>query len=117
MLDLKWGLLTGGIVLDTRIFNKIDPEDRKIIQSLSQDFEQQFQTTSRYRDEDAIKVMKKYDLHVSHLTRDEKNVWVNTVKEWYPNIRNIFTNPEIFDKVVELKANYKAPVTDLDDTK
>ena len=50
MLDLKWGLLTGGIVLDSRIFNKIDPKDRKIIQEYSKDFEEQFQNTFRFKD-------------------------------------------------------------------
>ena len=116
MLDLKWGLLTGGIVIDSRIFNRIDPKDRKIIQTYSKVFEEQFQKTFRFKDKNAINVMRQYDLQVTHLNKDEKIIWNNAVKSWYPNIRNIFTNPEIFDKVVELKAIYKDPITDLDDT-
>ena len=114
-LDLKWGLLTGGVIIDSRIFNKIDPNDRDIIKKISQDFETSYQSTMRYKDTDAIEVMKQYNLHVSDISQSEKDKWVATVNEWYPTIRNIWKNPDLFDKILELKKNYKKEMIDSDE--
>ncbi len=116
MLELKWGLLTGGIVVDSKIFNSIDFKDKEAILNISKEFEKQYQATLRYRDKEAIEVMKEYDLKVTQLTVEEKNNWNSIVDDWYPSIREIFTHPEFFDKIIELKKSYNKKIADSNDS-
>jgi TRAP-type C4-dicarboxylate transport system substrate-binding protein len=116
MLDLKWGLLTGGVVLDSRIFANIDSKDKEEMLKISEEFEKQYQATLRHRDQEAIEVMKNYNLVVNQLKDEEKNNWYTIVDDWYPSIRDIFTNPEFFDKVVDLKKSYKKKIEQLDES-
>ncbi len=115
VLNIKWGLLTGGIIIDSRIFNKINSNDRDEILKISKEFEELYQSTMRHKDDEAINVMKEYNLKVINLNETEINIWKTTVKEWYPTIQNIWENPELFEEILELKKVYKEKIINQDD--
>lgn len=116
MLDLKWGLLTGGVILDSKIFNKMSSNDRESIINISREFEKKYQTTMRYNDGKAIEVMKELGLTVNTLTNEEETYWRSYVGNWYPDIQNIFKNQDLFDKIVEIKESHKKKIADTNDS-
>jgi len=103
MLDMRWGLLTGGIVIDKRTWDKIDPEHQQKMLEIVAEIDQEQKLTGRYLDSESIDVMKKYGLKEYKLTAEEIKYWQNYVKKWYPDIRGSYVPAKIFDKVVALK--------------
>lgn len=103
MLDMRWGLLTGGIVIDNRIWNRIDPEYQEKMMAAVREINEAQKEEGRYLDTEAIDVMQEYGLKVQTLSDDELQYWKDYVEEWYPDIRGSYVPAEIFDKVVALK--------------
>ncbi len=103
MLDMRWGLLTGGIVIDNRIWNKIDPEYREKMLEAIVEIDKEQRKSGRYMDGESVEVMKKYGLTVHELSDKDLLYWKEYVEEWYPDIRGSYVPADIFDKVVALK--------------
>jgi TRAP-type C4-dicarboxylate transport system substrate-binding protein len=103
MLDMRWGLLTGGIVIDKRIWDRIKPEyQEKMLQAIVEVNKYQ-KEEGRYLDTESIDVMKEYGLQVQTLTDEELQYWKDYVEGWHDDIRGSYVPAEIFDKVVALK--------------
>lgn len=103
MLDMRWGLLTGGIVIDKRIWDKIDPEYQEKMMEAVVEINREQKENGRYQDMESIEVMKEYGLKVNTLTDKELQYWKDYVEGWYPDIRGSYVPAEIFDKVIALK--------------
>ena len=103
MLDMRWGLLTGGIVIDNRIWNKIDPAYQEKMLDAIVDIDREQRATGRYMDGESIEVMKQYGLTVHKQSEADLQYWKEYVEEWYPDIRGSYVPADIFDKVVALK--------------
>ena len=103
MLDMRWGLLTGGIVIDNRIWNKIDPKYQDKMLEAIVEIDKEQRKTGRYMDGESIEVMKQYGLTVHKQSDADLLYWKKYVEEWYPDIRGSYVPEDIFDKVVALK--------------
>ena len=103
MLDMRWGLLTGGIVIDNRIWNKIDLAYQEKMLEAIVDIDREQRATGRYMDGESIEVMKQYGLTVHEQSDADLQYWKKYVEEWYPDIRGSYVPADIFDKVVALK--------------
>jgi len=103
MLDMRWGLLTGGIVIDNRIWDKIDPKYHEQMLEIVAEIDKKQRNSGRYKDSESIEVMKQYGLTVHKLTDEELKYWKDYLKNMYPDIRGSYVPAEIFDKVVALK--------------
>ena len=104
MLDMRWGLLSGGIVVDNRTWKKIKPEYQEIMLEIAAEVGTRIQAKNRAEDQNAIEIMKKYGLTVHHLSPQQHAHWEELVYSWYPIIRGTVVSESIFDKVVALKA-------------
>ncbi|NQV37460.1 MAG: TRAP transporter substrate-binding protein DctP [Candidatus Marinimicrobia bacterium] len=102
MSDIKWGLLTAGLVIDNRTWNKISPEYQAIMMEIAENVGKEHQEFNRFKDQEAIDAMKQYGLKVHTLTDSEKAEWKKLLRIWYPDIRGNFIPEEIFDEVVQL---------------
>jgi TRAP-type C4-dicarboxylate transport system substrate-binding protein len=103
MLDMRWGLLTGGIVIDKRIWEKIDPKYREKMLEIIAEIDKEQKKSGRYKDVESIEVMKQYGLIVHELSEKDLQYWKEYVEEWYPDIRGSYVPADIFDKVIALK--------------
>ncbi len=103
MLDMRWGLLTGGIVIDKKIWDRIDPEYQDKMMAAIAEIDQVQREKGRYLDSESIEVMQEYGLKVQELNDEELQYWKDYVEEWYPDIRGSYVPAEIFDKIVALK--------------
>lgn len=103
MLDMRWGLLTGGIVIDKRVWNRIDPEYQEKMLQVIAGIDKEQRKSGRYKDSESIEVMKKYGLKVQELSEEDLQYWKKYVEGWYPDIRGSYVPAGIFDKVIALK--------------
>jgi len=104
MLDINWGLLTAGVIIDKRIWDKISSDHQSKMMEIAQDIGLMHQQSTRHQDDEAIKVMQKYGLKIYRPTPEEKAHWKNYIKSWYPELRGTYVSEEIFDKVIEYMA-------------
>lgn len=103
MLDMRWGLLTGGIIIDNRTWNKIDPKYHEKMLEIVAEIDKEQRKTGRYKDVESIEVMKEYGLKVHEISDVDLRYWKEYVEKWYPDIRGSYVPADIFDKVVALK--------------
>jgi len=101
MLDIKWGLLTAGIVIDNRVWNRISPEHRTQMKAIAIDIGLQHQANSRHQDNEAMQIMEEYGLTVHTPTPEELENWKTTIELWHPEIRGKYVSEEIFDSVIK----------------
>lgn len=102
MTDIKWGLLTAGLVIDNRTWNKISPENQRAMMEVADRVGKEQQQFNRFKDLEAIEAMKKNGLIVHALTEEEKAAWKRLIRKWYPDIRGSFIPEGIFDEVIQL---------------
>lgn len=103
MLDMRWGLLTGGIIIDNRTWNKIDPKYHEKMLEIVAEIDKEQRKTGRYKDVESIEIMKEYGLKVHEISDVDLRYWKEYVEKWYPDIRGSYVPADIFDKVVALK--------------
>ncbi len=104
MLDINWGILTAGVIIDKKIWDKIPSEQQVILKKISREIGIKHQKTTRFQDNEAIETMKEYGLIVHKPTLDEKAQWKNYLKTWYPEIRGKYVTEETFDMVIKYMA-------------
>jgi TRAP-type C4-dicarboxylate transport system substrate-binding protein len=100
---MKWGILTAAIVIDVKIWNKIKPKYQEIMLKVSEEIGVEYQLNNRNEADNAIDVMKEYDLQVHDLTPTQLAEWNTLVESMYPLIRGNIVQEEIFDRVLKLK--------------
>lgn len=101
MLDINWGLLTAGVIIDNRVWNRISPENRVKMKAIAHDIGLQHQANTRHQDNEAIKIMEEYGLTVHKSTPEEKENWKKYLESWYPELRGKYVTEEVFDTVIK----------------
>lgn len=104
MLDMKWGLVTGGTVIYRPVWDKIKPEYREAMLDIAKDIGLKQQQINRNIDAKAIETMQEYGLKVYHPSTEEIQAWRELTQTFYPDIRGSLIPAGIFDRVVQLKA-------------
>jgi len=102
MLDINWGILTAGVIIDKRIWNRISTENQQKMKGIAVEIGMRHQNTTRYMDEEAIRVMEEYGLTIHRPTQEELNHWKNYIRSWYPEMRGSYIPEDTYDRVMEL---------------
>ena len=102
MLDMKWGLLTGALIIDSRTWNRIKPEYQKAMISISKTIIESKTNVIRDGGEAAISAMEEYGLKVHRQTPGELKVWKEFVGSWADEIRGGYISVELYDTVQEI---------------
>ncbi|MEC9274014.1 MAG: TRAP transporter substrate-binding protein DctP, partial [Candidatus Neomarinimicrobiota bacterium] len=102
MLDMKWGLLTGALIIDSRTWHRIKPEYQKAMISISKAIIESKTNVIRDGGEAAISSMEEYGLKVHRQTPDELKVWKEFVGSWADEIRGGYISVELYDTVQEI---------------
>ena len=108
MLDMKWGNLTGAIVVDMRIWNKLKPEYQKLMLNISKNIGKRFQDKNRYGSDDAVNVMKKYGLKVNKPSSEQLTEWYDLIEKMDESFRGSFITTDAYDRLMEIKQLMKA---------
>jgi TRAP-type C4-dicarboxylate transport system substrate-binding protein len=100
MLDLKWAVFIGAVIIDERVWSKIRPEHQKIMMEVAQEIGKKYQKNGRKTDAQAIEMMKKYGMKVKTPTDEELKIWEDFKEEIIPDVIDAYVPKEVYDKVI-----------------
>ncbi|MBL50731.1 MAG: hypothetical protein CMG57_02080 [Candidatus Marinimicrobia bacterium] len=102
MLDLKWGALMAGIIINQKTWNRIPKKYHNDLISAAQTIREKHLETNRTAEQQALEAMKQYGLTIHTPSDDEVFQWKSEVKRMEPHLRGNVISSEIYDRVVKL---------------
>ena len=108
MLELDWAPLVGGAVITKSAWERFKPETREAMMKAAQLAGQEIQRKSREDNIEAVKAMQKRGLTVHPATPEAAAAWQKAAEQAYPSIRGKAVPADMFDRVQQLLAEYRA---------
>ena len=102
MLDLKWGALMAGIIINQKTWNRIPKIYHNDLISAAQAIREKHLETNRTAEQQALEAMKQYGLTIHTPSDDEVFQWKSEVKRMEPHLRGNVISSEIYDRVMKL---------------
>ena len=102
MLDLKWGFLLAGIVIDLNTWNRIPAKFHPELMEISKNMQKKSIELNRKAEIDAINAMKEYGLKVNSLDNKQMDAWEERAKEIIPILRGYTIAEDLYDRVFEI---------------
>ena len=99
MLDLKWAVFIGAVIIDERVWSKIRPEHQRVMMEVAQEIGKKYQENGRKTDAQAIEMMKEYGMKVKTPTDEELKIWEDFKEEIIPDVIDTYVPKEVYDKV------------------
>jgi len=102
MLDLKWGVLMAGIVIDNRVWGKISKKYHDDLINVTKSIQSRQKKLNANAEKESIKAMQDYGLQVHSIDENGLRIWIDEVKKMEDELRGNIIPAEIYDKVIEL---------------
>ena len=99
MLDLKWAVFIGAVIVDERVWSKIRPEHQKVMMEIAQEIGEKYKETGRRTEAQAIKIMEENGMKIKTPTAEELKIWEDFKEEIMPDVIDAFVSEEIYEKV------------------
>lgn len=108
MLDLKWGILVGGLVIKKDAWDKLQPQALPSLREAAQEAGKRIQSSARKEAEEAVAALEQRGLAVDRITPAIEAEWRAEMDRLYPKIRGRIVPADIFDEVQRLLKEYRA---------
>jgi TRAP-type C4-dicarboxylate transport system substrate-binding protein len=108
MADLRWVPLTGATIIDKKVWLSIPENLRPKILEASRDAGKNLREEIRRLNDEAVKVMVKNGLKVSHVPPEAQAEWRKMVEDVYPQIRGKIIPADMFDAARKYRDEYRA---------
>ena len=105
MLDMKWGVLMAGIVVDLRAWNRIPKKYHNELMGITRSIQEKQKSINKSAEKESVKAMQEFGLVVHRITDEQKNIWKNEVKSMSSNLRGQIIPTDVYDTVIELTKN------------
>jgi len=102
MLDLKWGTLLAGIIVDMKTWNRIPSKYHDNLISIANDIRERQKETNKNAENQAIAAMKEYGLIIHSPTEEETKLWQKEVDKMEPYLRGNVIPAGVYDRVIGL---------------
>ena len=102
MLDLKWGVLMAGIIIDLKTWNRIPEKYHEELIAITQKIQTDYKSSNQDAENNAITAMKQYGLKVHSITEEEKKMWQEQVNKMESYLRGNIIPETVYDKVIDL---------------
>ena len=102
MLDLKWGVLMAGIIIDIKTWNRIPEKYHEELIAITQKIQTDYKSSNQEAENNAITAMKQYGLKVHSITEEEKKMWQEQVNKMESYLRGNIIPETVYDKVIDL---------------
>jgi TRAP-type C4-dicarboxylate transport system substrate-binding protein len=102
MLDLKWGTLLAGIIIDMKTWNRIPNKYHDDLISIANDIRERQKETNKNAEVQAIAAMKEYGLIIHSPTEEETKLWQKEVDKMEPYLRGNVIPADVYDRVIGL---------------
>ncbi len=108
MTDMKWAPLMGGVIVSTKIWDKISPDLQEKLLESAQDIGESMQGEIDQADDDAIEIMKENGLTVNHVPKESYPEWRAVGDKAVKSMVGSTIDPEGYEKVMGFIAEYRA---------
>ena len=102
MLDLKWGVLMAGIVVDMKTWKRIPNKHHEDLLSIARTIQAKYADSNSDADIKALEAMKQYGLKVHTPSEDERDLWFQEVERVSYYLRGKVIPETIYDTVIKL---------------
>ena len=102
MLDLKWGVLMAGIVIDNRAWSRISKKYHEDLIGVTKSIQNRQKNLNVNAEKESIKAMQDYGLQGHSIDENGFRIWKDEVKKMEEELRGDIIPAEIYDKVIEL---------------
>ena len=102
MLDLKWGTLLAGIIIDMKTWNRIPKKYHDDLISIANDIRDRQKETNKNAEAQAIAAMKQYGLIIHSPTEEETQLWQKEVNKMESYLRGNVIPADVYDRVIGL---------------
>ena len=99
MLDLKWAVFIGAVIIDERVWSRIRPEHKKVMMEIAYEIGEKYKASGRKTEAQAIETMKEYGMKIKTPTTEELKVWEEFKGEIMPDVIETYIPEEIYEKV------------------
>ncbi|MFQ6616424.1 MAG: TRAP transporter substrate-binding protein DctP [Fidelibacterota bacterium] len=107
MLNLKWGVMIGAMVINLDVWESIPPVYHTPLLHIARETEKRAQDLVP-QTERAVQVMREHGLTVHDLTAGQKQAWIRLTRSFYPEVRGQIVPEDIFDRALELKEEFRS---------
>lgn len=102
MLDLKWGVLMAGIVIDLDTWNRIPKKYHNDLMQSVNTIQEKYGDLNSDSESKAILAMKQYGLKINKISDYQKDMWFKEVEKIEPLLRGSIIPEAVYDTVIEL---------------
>lgn len=102
MLDLKWGPMTGAVIISNEMWSAIPGEYHPELLRIADQMEKRAREIVP-QVEQALHVMEEHGLKIHHTTVAQRSRWVEFTRSFYPHLRGTFIPADAFDRAIQLK--------------
>ena len=102
MLDLKWGVLMAGIVVDMKTWERIPKKYHQHLLSIARSIQIKYAKSNSDADVKALEAMKQYGLKVHTPSENERALWSQEVERVSYYLRGKVIPETIYDTVIKL---------------
>lgn len=107
MADMKWAPLMGGVIVSTKIWNKIKPELQTKLLESAKVIGKNMQINIDKADADAIAVMKENGLNISPVSDQQKEEWRAIAKTAISEVIGTTVDKTTYDELLKYVEEYK----------
>ena len=108
MLNMKWGNLTGGIVVDLKTWNRIDKKNQLLMIKIANELGKNFQKKNRHEMDKPIQIMKEYGLKVNDPSQEQLQTWKDLVIEMLPYFKGTLLDDGVYQRFLQIKTEMEA---------
>jgi len=102
MLDLKWGVLMAGIVVDKRVWKRISKKYHADLINITKSIQNEQKNLNINTEKESIKAMQGYGLKVHPIGEKEIEIWKEEVEKMAPDLRGNIIPSDVYDTVIQL---------------
>ena len=102
MLDMKWGVLMAGIVVDLKTWNRIPKKYHTELIQITRSIQDKYKDTNQKAEQDAIGAMKKFGLTIHQINETDMKMWNSEVERVSVYLRGNIIPESIYDTVIRL---------------
>ena len=108
MTELEWAPLVGAIVVSDRSWQKVPAEYRNEFLAIMRDQGEKMRAATRELDRQARNAMVDRGLQVVPVPDNAREQWLRLARTGYPQIRGSLVPEQVFDRVIELRDEFRA---------
>ena len=108
MTDMRWAPLQGALVMHEDGWEKLTPAQRKAIVDIASQVGTDLREDTRRQEQLSLEAMKKRGLEVLPVDEAALAEWRRTAESAYPQVREKLVPPDMFDRVQQLRDEFRA---------